>query len=123
MLGSHALEVDLLAVLMRGSLAPLAGYAGVAGGLGQPAQAAERPKGTTDTARRILATLESLDQAVAKGDAGAAVGLTQQQYPQQQQEPPAASAPPPPTDSLGFAGAGGWEREGRGCSLQSCTVV
>ena len=80
--------------------------------LGQPgaalaAAAAERPKGTTDTARRILATLESLDQAVAakgKGPAGA-----------EEEAAPAAPAPPP-TETLGFAGgraAGSAQGRGR----------
>lgn len=69
--------------------------------LGQAAAApaaAAKPKGTTDTARRILATLESLDQAVAKGPAAAAAGAGAER------EEEAALAPPPPTDTLGFAG-------------------
>jgi hypothetical protein len=71
-----------------------------------PAVAGERPKGTTDTARRILATLESLDQAVAKGaGAGAAAAAAGTGSAAQEQPSVAAAAPPPPpTDSLGFAG-------------------
>lgn len=57
-------------------------------------------KATTDTARRILATLDALDKVVAAsppgGAAAAALGSAQLEQ---------AAPSPPPTDSLGFAGA------------------
>lgn len=58
-------------------------------------------KATTDTARRILATLDALDKVVAAsppGGAAAAVAAAMGEP----EKPSAAS--PPPTDSLGFAG-------------------
>lgn len=88
---------------------PFAAASGAPAGLAQPPLrgAGERPKGTTDTARRILATLESLDQAVAKGGAaaqGAGLGTPAAEQQQEEEQEDAAAAPPPPTESLGFAG-------------------
>ena len=53
-------------------------------------------KATTDTARRILATLEAFDQAVTAAPAARPAAAK-----------PAVTAPPPPSESLSFAGGAG----------------
>jgi hypothetical protein len=76
-------------------------------------------KATTDTARRILATLEALDQAVAAGRGGGDAAAVAAALAEGEE---AAAPSPPPTDSLGFAGGGvggggggrGVAEEGRG---------
>ncbi|EFN52215.1 hypothetical protein CHLNCDRAFT_139064 [Chlorella variabilis] len=71
---------------------------------GAPAAAAPAGgKATTDTARRILATLDALDKVVAASPTGVgAAAVAAAMGEAQQGVEPAAS--PPPTDSLGFAG-------------------
>lgn len=67
-------------------------------------------KATTDTARRILATLDALDRVVAASPPGSAAAAALGAV---QQEQPAPS--PPPTESLGFAGGHMPVLPGQGC--------
>lgn len=102
--GAGRLQVQLGEGLLappvgRPITAPPAGVGGRASALGGPA-----PKSTTETARRILATLDALDQAAAGGAAGPLADEGGGGGPRAgREQAPAAS--PPPTDSLGFAGA------------------
>lgn len=75
--------------------APAAAPAAAVGGTGS--------KATTDTARRILATLDALDKVVAASPPGGAAAAVAAALGEGQQEE-AMAASPPPTDSLGFAG-------------------
>lgn len=61
-------------------------------------------KATTDTARRILATLDALDKVVAASPPGGAAAAVAAALGEEEEQP---AASPPPTDSLGFAGAAG----------------
>ena len=91
-----------------------------------PAGSAAGGKATTDTARRILATLDALDKVVAASPpGGAAAALAGREA---AAAAAAAAASPPPTDSLGFAGLhrvlhsvvnGAEER--KGCVAAHCT--
>jgi hypothetical protein len=97
----HA-EWHLRIHLLPAGLAPAAAATPAATGSGS--------KATTDTARRILATLDALDKVVAGSPASAkAAAVAAALGEAQPGEGPAAS--PPPTDSLGFAGGwvGEWE--------------
>ncbi len=81
--------------------------------------AAEGPlRPTTETARRILATLEALDAAVAPKAKAARASTTQVQQ-QGEAEGPAAS--PPPRESIAFAGGLGWPWAACHTTYQWCT--
>lgn len=92
------------ALAQERSASPVVQAGAAAAGAAAPLGPASASKATTDTARRILATLDALDKVVASSPPGGAAAAVAAAMGEEQQEAQAAPSPPP-TDSLGFAGA------------------